>query len=133
VRTRALPVAAPLDSYDALPNPFIEAREFDVNTSTRLWAVPGSVRGGSLNKLLPRAGAEAAQSASAEVTLIDQRGQVHVRQILQTVNMLVITEQFALPRARLASDTDGRLADARPNQQMTKVVQRLIDVAGRLA
>jgi hypothetical protein len=45
----------------------------------------------------------------------------------------VITEQFALPRAHPAFDTGGRLADARHNEQMTKVVQRLIDVAGRLA
>lgn len=61
------------------------------------------------------------------------RGLVHLRQILQTLNMLVITEQFALPRAHQAFDTDGRLVDPRHNEQMNKVVQRLIEVAGRLA
>ncbi len=55
------------------------------------------------------------------------------RQSLQTLNMLVITEQFALPRAHLAFDTDGRLVDPRKNEKMKKVVQRLIDVASRLA
>jgi hypothetical protein len=39
----------------------------------------------------------AARSAGAEVTPIDLRALVHPRQILQTLNMLVITEQFALP------------------------------------
>jgi chromate reductase, NAD(P)H dehydrogenase (quinone) len=207
----------PWDGYDALPNPFIEAREFDVSTSSRLLVVPGSARGGSLNKKLAGIAAGAARSVGAEVTSIDLRdypmpvydgdleaaqgqpsqardlaalfrdhaailfvspennasvssllkntidwmsrlrdvdafggrvaalmaaspgalgglrGLVHLRQILQTLNMLVITEQFALPRAHQAFDTDGRLADARQNEQMTKVVQRLIDVAGRLA
>ena len=209
--------AASSDSYDALPNPFIGARELDVSTSSRLLVLPGSTRSGSLNKRLAEVAAAAARSTGAEVTLIDLRdypmpvydgdleaaqgqpppasdlaalfrehaailfvspennasvpsllkntidwmsrlrdldafsgrvaalmaaspgalgglrGLVHLRQILQTLNMLVITEQFALPRAHQAFDTDGRLADARQNEQMTKVVQRLIDVAGRLA
>jgi hypothetical protein len=47
--------------------------------------------------------------------------------------MRVITEQFALPRAHQAFDTDGRLADACQKDPMTRVVQRLIDAAGRLA
>jgi chromate reductase len=67
-----------------------------------------------------------------EATPIGLTGRVQLRQVLQTLNMLVITEQFALPRAHQAFDTDGRLAEARQNEQMTKVVQRLIDVAGRL-
>ena len=188
-----------------------------MSTSSRLLVVPGSARGGSLNKRLAEVATAAARSAGAEVTLIDLRdypmpvydgdleaaqgqpppardlaalfrdhaailfvspennasvpsllkntidwmsrlrdldafggrvaalmaaspgalgglrGLVHLRQVLQTLNMLVITEQFALPRAHQAFDTDGRLADARQNEQMTKVVQRLIDVAGRLA
>jgi hypothetical protein len=47
--------------------------------------------------------------------------------------MRVITEQFALPRAHQAFDTGGRLANACQDEQMTKLVQRLIDAAGRLA
>jgi len=47
--------------------------------------------------------------------------------------MLVITEQFALPRAHLAFDTGGRLIDPRQNERMKNVVQRLIDVVSRLA
>lgn len=54
-------------------------------------------------------------------------------QILQTLNMRVITEQFALPRVRQAFDTGGQFADAHPDERMTNVVQRPIDVAGRLA
>jgi hypothetical protein len=118
--------AAPSDGYDALPNPFIEAIEFDVSTSSRLWVAPGSARGGSLNKKLAdlRPGRRGSWWPAWAV---------HPSQILQALNMLVITEQFALPRAHQAFDTDGRLADARQNEQVTKVVQRLIDVAGRLA
>lgn len=130
---RVLTIAAPSDSCDALPNPLFEVSEFLVSTPSRLRVVPGSARGGSLKALRARAAAKAAQYAGAEVTLIDLRGQVHLRRILQPLNMPVITEQFALPRVHLAFDTDGRLAEARPNEQMTKVVQRLIDMAGRLA
>jgi hypothetical protein len=95
--------------------------------------VPGSARGGSPRKKLAGVAVAEARAALAEATPIDLRGLVHLRQVLQTLNMLVITEQFALPRAHQAFDTAGRLADARQNEQMTKVVQRLIDVTGRLA
>jgi hypothetical protein len=46
--------------------------------------------------------------------------------------MQLFTEQFALSRAHQAFDTDARLADARHPEQVTRVVQRRIDVARRL-
>ena len=67
--------------YDALPNPFIEAGQFDVSTSGRQLVVPGSARGGSLDKKLAGVAVAAARSAGAEVTPIDLRARVHPRQI----------------------------------------------------
>ena len=60
------------------------------------------------------------------------RGLVHLRQSLQTLNMLVITEQFALPRAHQAFDTEGRLAEPRQREQVAQMLARLLDIAGRL-
>lgn len=81
----------------------------------------------------PFAGRVAALLAASPGALGGLRGLAHLRQTLQALNMLVITEQFALPRANQAFDTDGRLADARQQESMTRVVQRLIHIAGRLA
>jgi chromate reductase len=58
---------------------------------------------------------------------------VHLRQILQNVGCLVITEQFALGNAGAAFDADGNLADARQAADVAGVVRRLLDVSGKLA
>ena len=61
------------------------------------------------------------------------RGLVHLRQILQSVGCLVITEQFALGNAGSAFAADGGLADPKPAEGVATVVRRLIDVTARLA
>lgn len=61
------------------------------------------------------------------------RGLVHLRQILQNVGCLVITEQFALGNAGSAFAADGSLVDARQAEGVATVVRRLIDVTARLA
>lgn len=61
------------------------------------------------------------------------RGLMHLRQILQNVGCLVITEQFALGNAGSAFAADGSLADARQAEGVAAVVRRLIDVTARLA
>jgi hypothetical protein len=50
----------------------------------------------------------------------------------QTLNMQVITEQFALLRAHQAIDTDARLAESRHPERVTRVVQSRIDIARRV-
>jgi NAD(P)H-dependent FMN reductase len=61
------------------------------------------------------------------------RGLVHLRQILQNVGCLVITEQFALGNAGSAFAADGSLADARQAEGVAAVVRRLIELTARLA
>ena len=61
------------------------------------------------------------------------RGLVHLRQILQNVGCLVVSEQFALGNAGSAFTADGELADSRQAEGVAAVVRRLIDVAARLA
>jgi NAD(P)H-dependent FMN reductase len=81
----------------------------------------------------PFAGRVAGLMAASPGALGGLRGLVHLRQTLQALNMLVITEQFALPRANQAFDTEGRLADPRQQESVNRVVHRLIHTAGRLA
>lgn len=61
------------------------------------------------------------------------RGLVHLRQILQNVGCLVITEQFALGNAGSAFAADGSLSDARQAEGVAAVVRRLIELTARLA
>jgi hypothetical protein len=104
-----------------------------LDAAHRLLILPGSALTGSSNKVRARVAVEVARGAGAEAALVDLRGPVHPWQSLQKPNMLVITEQFALPRVRLAFDTVGRLADSRQNEQMKTKVLPLIVVAIRLA
>jgi chromate reductase, NAD(P)H dehydrogenase (quinone) len=60
------------------------------------------------------------------------RGLVHLRQILQTLGVLVLSEQFALARAHEAFGPDGALKDARQQSAVANVVRRLIEVTSRL-
>lgn len=71
--------------------------------------------------------------SSSPGALGGMRGLVHLRQILQNVGCLVITEQFALGNAGSAFAADGSLADARQAEGVAAVVRRLIDVTARLA
>lgn len=61
------------------------------------------------------------------------RGLVHLRQILQNVGCLVITEQFALGSAGSAFAADGSLAEARQAEGVAAVVRRLVELTARLA
>ena len=61
------------------------------------------------------------------------RGLVHLRQILQNVGCLVITEQFALGNAGSAFAADGSLSDARQAEGVAAVGRRLIGLTARLA
>lgn len=59
------------------------------------------------------------------------RSLAHLRQILGTVQMLVVPEQVAIPAAHLAFE-DDELADAMPRQLITGLVESLINVGSKL-
>lgn len=60
------------------------------------------------------------------------RSLMHVRQVLTTLGVLVIPEQFGLSRAHEAFDGDGRLLDNQQRQTVASIVQQLASVAARL-
>lgn len=80
----------------------------------------------------PFAGRVAGLMSASPGALGGLRGLVHLRQSLQTLNMLIVTEQFALSRAHQAFAEDGSLRDASQLEVMNKVLRRLLDVAKRL-
>lgn len=61
------------------------------------------------------------------------RGLVHVRQILSSINVIVIPEQHAVPAAHQAFDDSGALKDAKRQEAVAGVGARLAAVVGRLA
>lgn len=74
----------------------------------------------------------AALLSSSPGALGGLRALVHLRQVLQSVGCLVITEQFALGNAGAAFDAEGGLNDAKQAAGVAGVVRRLLDVAARL-
>jgi len=83
--------------------------------------------------LVPYAGKVAALVAASPGALGGLRGLFHVRQILTTLGVLVLPEQFALVRAHEAFDAEGRLKDARQQATLDGIAQKLVGVAARLA
>jgi chromate reductase len=87
---------------------------------------------GGRSGLVPFAGKVAALLAASPGALGGLRGLVHLRQILMTLNVLVLSEQFALPRAHEAFDADGELQDPRHRASVGGVARRLVEVTSRL-
>lgn len=85
------------------------------------------------NGLVPYQGKVAALLSASPGALGGLRGLAHLRQILQTLNVLVLPEQFALARAHEAFDAAGGLADAKQQAVVAGIARRLVEVAGRLA
>jgi chromate reductase, NAD(P)H dehydrogenase (quinone) len=77
-------------------------------------------------------GVVAAVMASSPGALGGLRALVHLRQVLMNLGTLVITEQFALGGAGGAFAADGTLVDPKQAAAVQKVVQRLLQVAGKL-
>lgn len=88
---------------------------------------------GSESGLLPYQGKVAALAGASPGALGGLRGLTHLRAILQTLNVLVLPEQFALGRAHEAFNADGSLRDAKHQAAIGALAQRLVDVCGRLA
>ena len=59
------------------------------------------------------------------------RALAHLRQILSTIQMIVVPEQLAIPAAQAAFDDDG-LKELLPRQLLTGLVTRMAEVAGAL-
>jgi NAD(P)H-dependent FMN reductase len=60
------------------------------------------------------------------------RGLVQVRSILGNINVIVLPEQMSVSKAHEAFDGDGRLKDAKQQESLTRIAQRLVYVLGRL-
>ncbi len=88
---------------------------------------------GGQNGLVPYQGKVAALLAASPGALGGLRGLVHLRAILQALNVLVISEQFALPRAHEAFAPGGGLADPKQRASLSGVAARLVEVARRMA
>ncbi|WP_374525220.1 NADPH-dependent FMN reductase [Sphingopyxis sp.] len=61
------------------------------------------------------------------------RGLMHLRQILSTIQTLVIPEQVLVPNAHAAFDADGNLTEALPATLIDMTAARLVAVARALA
>ncbi len=61
------------------------------------------------------------------------RALVHLRQVLMNLGVLVVTEQFALGNAGAAFGPEGALVDGKQAAQVQGIVQRVLQVAGKLA
>ncbi len=87
---------------------------------------------GNESGLLPYQGKVAAIAGASPGALGGLRGLTHLRAILQTLNVLVLSEQFALSRAHEAFNEDGSLKDARQQAAIGALAKRLVEVSARL-
>ncbi len=85
------------------------------------------------NGLVPYQGKVAAIVGASPGALGALRGLVHLRQILMTLNVLVLSEQLALGRAHEAFHDDGSLKDPRQQATLAGIGRRLVEVTARLA
>jgi NAD(P)H-dependent FMN reductase len=88
---------------------------------------------GEESGLAPYKSKVAALLAASPSALGGLRGLTHLRQILQSLGVLVLSEQFALSKAHQAFDAGGTLKDPKQQAQVAAVAARLAEVAGRLA
>ena len=77
-------------------------------------------------------GKPAALMAASPGALGGIRGLFHLREILATLGMLVLPEQFALGKANEAFLDDGSLKDKAHQQSVEKVAARLVEVTRKL-
>jgi chromate reductase, NAD(P)H dehydrogenase (quinone) len=88
---------------------------------------------GSESGLIPYQGKVAALAGASPGALGALRGLTHLRAILQTLNVLVLSEQVALGRAHEAFNEDGSLKDAKQRAALAALAKKLTDVCARLA
>jgi chromate reductase, NAD(P)H dehydrogenase (quinone) len=88
---------------------------------------------GSESGLTPYQGKVAALAGASPGALGGLRGLTHLRAILQTLNVLVLSEQIALGRAHEAFNDDGSLKDAKQQAALAALSKKLTDLCARLA
>jgi chromate reductase, NAD(P)H dehydrogenase (quinone) len=88
---------------------------------------------GSESGLVPYQGKVAAIAGASPGALGGLRGLTHLRAILQTLNVLVLSEQFALSRAHEAFNDDGTLKEAKQQAALGGLAKKLTDVCAKLA
>jgi chromate reductase, NAD(P)H dehydrogenase (quinone) len=81
----------------------------------------------------PLAGRVAALLAASPGAFGGVRGLYHLRAILNSLAVDVLSQQFVLPRANTAFDIQGRLIDAQQSEQVNRLAQRLVQVVRRLS
>ncbi len=82
--------------------------------------------------LVPYQGKVAAIAGASPGALGGLRGLGHLRAILQTLNVLVLSEQFALSRAHEAFDERGGLKDAKQRDAIGALARKLVDCCAKL-
>lgn len=87
---------------------------------------------GSESGLIPYQGKVAGLAGASPGALGGLRGLTHLRAILQTLNVLVLSEQVALGRAHEAFNEDGSLKDAKQQAALAALAKKLADVCARL-
>lgn len=88
---------------------------------------------GSESGLAPYQGKVAAIAGASPGALGGLRGLTHLRAILQTLKVLVLSEQFALGRAHEAFNQDGGLKDATQQAAIAALAKSLVEVSARLS
>jgi NAD(P)H-dependent FMN reductase len=83
--------------------------------------------------LAPYKGKVAAIAAASPGGYGGLRGLVHLRQVLQTLSVLVLSEQLALAHADQAFQPDGSLKDEKQHAALARIAKRLVEVAAKLA
>jgi len=85
---------------------------------------------GAQSGLVPYQGKVAALMAASPGAFGGIRGLVALRAILQTLNVLVLAEQFLLPRADESFDAEGALKDLKQQASVAAIARRLVEVIG---
>lgn len=88
---------------------------------------------GGQNGLVPYQRKVAALLSASPGALGGLRGLVHLRAVLQALGVLVLSEQFALPRAHEAFADAGHLSDPKQSTSLLGVTGRLVEVTRRMA
>ena len=88
---------------------------------------------GSESGLAPYQGKVAAIAGASSGALGGLRGLTHLRAILQTLRVLVLSEQLALGRAHEAFGEDGSLKDATQQAAIAALAKSLVEVSARLS
>jgi chromate reductase len=87
---------------------------------------------GKESGLAPYQGKVAAITGASPGALGGLRGLTHLRAILQNLNVLVLSEQFALGHANEAFDESGGLKDAKQQAAVDALARKLVEVSARL-